>query len=333
MKRQGGFFDKIISFKNLLIATKKATRGKKHKRTVSLFCFNLENELIRLHEELKLGLYKPSDYRTFEIKDPKPRLICCSDFRDRVVHHAIFNILEDVFEKKMIYDSYACRKGKGSHAALSRANVFCKQYGFYLKCDIKKYFDSIEHTRLKALLRKVLKERALLNLLDIIIDHSVIGSEPGRGIPIGNLSSQHFSNFYLSELDHFLKDRLRIKAYVRYMDDMLLFSNNKDELNYYLNEIREFIASSLELNLKEKVTHIAPVTEGIPFLGFRLYPNLIRLQRSSLTRFRRNKTLKEKLYKKGRISEVELLRSMNSMIGHISNGNTMQLRRKEFGYL
>jgi hypothetical protein len=188
---------------------------------------------------------------------------------------------------------------------------------------------SSEYAVLKDLLRRIIKDTRLLSLLDQIIDHAVPGNPPGKGLPIGNLTSQHFANLYLGELDHYLKERLQVKGYVRYMDDFICFAEDKAELHRLLEQIRRFAGDILKLELKDKVVRIAPVTEGVPFLGFRVYPNLIRIQRVNLVRFRKKFKKKEAAYQDGRLSQEELVESTNSMIAHISHANARALRRKD----
>jgi RNA-directed DNA polymerase len=330
MKRYNNLFEQVVSFKNMLLASKKALKGKKTKTKVSLFHFNLENEIIGLQNELISQDYLPGPYRQFEIREPKARKICSSDFRDRVVHHAICNVIEPVITNKMIFDTYACIENKGTHAAVKKAALFAGKYKYFLKCDIRKYFESIDHDVLKQLLRRVIKDKKLLKLIDIIIDHKVPGYKDGKGLPIGNLTSQHFANFYLSQLDHFLKDRLRVKGYIRYMDDFIVFADEKDKLNDLLKVIGEFLRNKLDLELKEEVTRIAPATEGVPFLGFNIYSSLIRIQRKNLIRVRRKIKERKNQFIKGIISEESFISSMHSMISHLSYGNTVNLRRKEF---
>ncbi len=330
MKRVGNLLESVVSFENIMAAAKKAFRGKKSKASVASFYFHLEKEVIRLQEELVSGTYRPRPYRIFEIREPKVRQICSSDFRDRVVHHAICNLIDPILERRLIWDTYACRVGKGAHSAVKRAQFFANNYAYFLKCDISKYFQSIDHEVLKSLLRGILKDEKLLSMIDIIIDHSVPGNSPGKGIPIGNLTSQHFANFYLGELDHFLKEECRIKGYLRYMDDFICFADDKHELLALVKKIRFFLAEKLKLVLKEKVTRIAPVQDGIPFLGFRIFPNLIRIQRANLIRLRRKIKRREREFEMGLITESELSDSVRSMIAHIQHSNSHHVRRKEF---
>ncbi len=304
--------------------------GKKTKASVSAFYFNLENEIIDIQQELVLGSYRPMAYTQFEIREPKPRKICSSEFRDRVVHHVICSIAEPIFEGRSIYDSYACRVGKGSHVAVVRCQQFSRTFRYYLKCDIRKFFESIDHTVLKQLLRRIFKDDKLLTLLDTIIDHKIPGGITGRGLPIGNLTSQHFANFYLGELDHFLKDRQGVKGYVRYMDDFISFSDDKKLLHSLLTDINRFVREELKLELKESVTTIAPVTEGVPFLGFRVFPGIVRIKRENLIRMNQKIKRKEKLYLKGLITERDLTQSVSSIVAHVSHVNSLAVRRRIF---
>lgn len=331
MKRVGHLFEHIVTFENLLSAAHKAFRGnKKYKGRAATFYVHLEQELLRLEQELRSGTYRPGPYRPFVIYEPKQRNIAAVDFRDRVVHHAICNLLEPLLDRGMIFDSYACRKGKGTHAAVKRAQQFARHFQYFLKCDIKRYFESLDHEVLKQILARKLKDRALLHLLSLIINHSVPGNEPGKGIPIGALTSQWFANLYLSELDHFLKERLQITGYLRYMDDFLCFGPDKATLREWLLAIRSFVTNRLLVELKEDALRLAPVSQGIPFLGFRVFPGLIRLDRTHLVRFRRKITQREQAYERGEIDEETLIRSVSSMIAHISHANTSNMRKALF---
>ena len=168
------------------------------------------------------------DYHYFKIHDPKERLICAASFSERVLHHAVMNVCDPFFNRYQIFDSYACRKSKGTYAALDRARHFNHHFKWYLKLDVRKYFDSIHHGRLKRLLVKQFKDKSLLDLFNGIIDSYHVSD--ACGIPIGNLTSQYFANHYLAVADHFIKEELRIKGYVRYMDDMVLWHNDKISL-------------------------------------------------------------------------------------------------------
>ena len=330
MKRYGGLFEKIIETQNLYLAAKKAFRGKKFKQTTALFYFNFENEILNLQRRLSDGSYHPSPYKIFKIYEPKERNICCAEFQDRVVHHAIINILEPIFERRLINETYACRAGKGTHIALKKSQHLVRKYKYYLKGDIKKYFESIDHQALKALIRRMFKDKRLINLLDKIVSHQPPYTETGKGLPIGNLTSQHLANVYLGELDLFVKHKLRCKGYIRYMDDFILFSDDKKELGIFLKRIRHFLLGTLNLEIKERIVRVSSVNEGLPFLGYRVFRGLIRLQRANLVRFRRKLVKLEERYMKGKIKQEDLTNSVRSVVAHVSHGNTRNLRSTIF---
>lgn len=330
MKRVGNLYDGIVAFDNLLEAARKTLRGQKRKPPAARFFFDLEPELLRLQDELADGSWQPQPYRVFSVCEPKPRQICASELRDRVVHHAICNVLDPIFERRMIYDTFACRVGKGSHAAVAKARKFMRQADYCLQCDVRKYFASIDHESLKTLLRRILKDKRLLELLDRIIDHPLPGSPPGKGLPIGNLTSQYFANLYLGEFDHFVKERLRIRGYLRYMDDWLIFGDRKEELHRTLAEVRGYLRDKLKLELKEEAVRITPVWSGVSFLGFQIFPGMVRLSSDKWARFRRTVRELEESFAAGEIDEDELARSVSSMIGHVQHADTLSARRRFF---
>jgi RNA-directed DNA polymerase len=325
--RYGYLFEKIISFDNLLLASKKAIKGKKHNDAAAAFYFNLENEIIDLQRELKNKTYTQLPLRIFMIREPKVRVIGAAEFRDRVVHHAICNILEPFFEKSYYFHSYACRKGKGTHRAIRQAQKYCRVYEFFLKCDIKKYFESIRHLVLKALLRNKFKDPELLWLLDIIIDSP--GGEK-NGIPIGNLTSQHFANFYLDKLDHYIKDVLQVRGYLRYMDDFILFDNDKKNLKHLQARISDFLFKILRLELKDKGIILAPCHLGIPFLGFRIFPNTIRIKRENKKRWIKKFKTRMIEFEGGLIDEEKYSRCLMSLTEHLKQANSYHFRRRIF---
>lgn len=327
MKRYGNLFDKVVSFDNLLLAAKKAFKGKKDKSRIAEFYFNLENELIELQKELKLQTYTPITLRTFMIMEPKVRKIGASDIRDRVVHHALCNIIEPFFEKGYISHSYACRKGKGLHKAVRHAQKHCRMYRYFLKLDIKRYFESVDHDILKNLLKRKFKDPALLWLLNIIIDSS---HNREKGIPIGNLTSQHFANFYLDKMDHYIKDTLRVKGYLRYMDDFLLFESNKVELHRFKARISSFLENELLLKLKEAAIVIAPCSSGVPFLGFRIFPSIIRFRQENKRRLIRKFKKRGNEFKSGLIDEAKYTRSLMSITEHLKVADSYNFRKNVF---
>lgn len=235
MKRLGHLWDSIVTFDNLLLAYRKARRGKRSRDEVALFALNLEKELFQIQEALVNQTYQPGTYRLFILYERKPRQISAAPFRDRVVHHALMNIVEPLLDKRFIADSYACRQGKGVHLAVARYQQWANRYAYALKLDVARYFPSIDHTILKAQIAHHLKDPQVLWLFDTILDHSPLFPPapliyfPGddlftpverrKGIPIGNLTSQFLANLYLDGLDHFIKQELQVDAYLRYVDD------------------------------------------------------------------------------------------------------------------
>ena len=196
--------------------------------------------------------------------------------------------------------------------------------------DVRRYFESVDHEVLKALCRRKLKDKALLSLLDRIIDHPLPGGRPGKGVPIGNLTSQYFANLYLVELDHLVKDRLRLPGHLRYMDDFAVFADGKPRLHRVLAAIREFLPATLRLELREERTFLAPVAQGLPFLGFRVWPGIVRLDGRKLARLRRQVRRREAAYRLGRIDEDALAQSVRGMVGHVCHIDSLQARKRVF---
>ena len=221
MARGRGLYLKIPEPDNLRLAFNKAVKGKSDRQEVIRFRHDLDENLAALRRELQSGEISLGPDRFFTILDPKERIICAAPFHDRVLHHAVMNICEPVFERYSIFDSYACRPAKGLHKAITRAQEFSRQYQWYLKLDIRSYFGSIDHKILNRLLARRFAERRLRDLFGHVI--ASYRTEPDSGIPIGNLLSQYFANFYLSHLDHWLKEERHVPGYLRYMDDFLLF--------------------------------------------------------------------------------------------------------------
>ena len=241
----------IADFIGLYQAAQRAARGHRDRRSVSEFLLNLEPEIFRLKRELLSEEYHPGPYHRFYIRDPKPRVIQAAPFRDRVVQHALCAILEPHLERRSIYDNYACRVGKGTHAALKRAQHFCRRWPWYLKLDVERFFESLDHEILRGLLAKLIEDPRVTKLagLFLISEHSA----QGHGLPIGNLTSQHYANLYLSELDHFIKSRLCVRGYLRYMDDFVLFGESKADLKALKIKVEGFLSGQLKLRLMSGV--------------------------------------------------------------------------------
>jgi len=341
MKTYKNLYEKICAFDNLVFAAKKAHRGKRHRPNIAAFDFRLEKELLGLRAELISQTYHPGRYRAFNILEPKKRLISAADYRDRVVHHALCNLIEPIFNRSFIFDSYANRQGKGTHSAIQRFQEYAQKYRFVLKCDIKKYFPSVDHEILKGLIRKKVACRKTLWLIDTIIDNSnkqelVTDYFPGddlftplvrrKGLPLGNLTSQFFANIYLDGLDHFCKEQLKIKGYLRYVDDFVIFADRKAGLWSMLMEIRNYL-ESIRLVLNRNKTMAYPVTEGVEFLGHKVFPEFRRLKRDNVIRFRKHLKYWREQYQKGIFILDDLTRRIKGWIAHASFSKTYHLRQ------
>lgn len=281
MKRANKLLEPIADAENLRIAFYKASKGKRHSPKVLGYQESLDDNLLLLRKQILSGKVDVGSYHFFKIYDPKEREICAPAFPEQVLHHSLMNVCHDVFEKKQIYDSYASRPGKGVHAALKRGQYFSQHNRYFLKLDVRKFFASVPHETLISQLSRTFKEKHLVSIFTKVI-HSY-RPQFGKGLPIGNLSSQYFANHYLSELDHFIKEKLKIRAYVRYMDDMLLCTNDKSSLKRALSEINHYVVGKLKMELKAPVLNTCK--QGVPFLGYILYPRYIRLSQRSKKRF------------------------------------------------
>ena len=347
MKRHGDLWPRLVSFSNLLWASEKACRGKRFRPAVAEFNFNLESELLRLQEALATKTYRPGKYRSFYIYEPKKRLISAAPYRDRIVHHALTRVLEPIFEPTFISDSYACRKRKGTHAAVDRCQQYAKRFRYVLKTDIRRFFPSIDHDILQEQIARKIKDPDVLWLTGLIIEYSnpqepVMDWFPGddlfsptehrRGIPIGNQTSQFFANVYLDSLDHFVKERLRFKGYVRYVDDFLLFSDDKRELAAARVEIVQFLMK-LRLRLHPRKNTIFPVEEGIRFLGYRVFPTHRLLVKENVWRFLRRVCTMQRKYSQGQITLPEIRQRLMSWTGHAWQADTYRLRTHLFAMI
>jgi retron-type reverse transcriptase len=344
MKTYKNLFPHITDFQNLLLAARKAQKNKRFEQATARFNLQIEKELIQLEEELENGTYNPQGYYSFYIYDPKPRMISAAPYRDRVVHHALCHIISPILENSLIDDTFANRKGKGTHAAILRYQHFAKQYKYVLKCDIKKYFASIDHEILKQLLRKKIGCPYTLALIDKIIDNSNAQEpvydyfpnddlftpfERKRGLPIGNLTSQLWGNYYLNGFDHFVKEQLKGKGYVRYVDDFAIFAAEKEKLMLAQKAIQAYLAT-LRLSLHPFKCHIYPTSEGLPFLGHRVFPFFRLLKKENARRASKRFRRILQNYHKGRISWSEMLTCFQAWIAHANFSYAFRLRNKIF---
>ena len=344
-RKADGLFDSIASFRALHAAALQAVKGKRRKPGAAAFMANLEKELLRLEGELNDGSYRPGSYTTFTVKDPKERFISAAPFRDRVVHHALCEVVEPLFERGFICDSFANRVGKGSHRAVVRYEGFRDRFRYVLRCDIFRYFPSIDHEVLKADLRRRVACERTLALLDAIVDASnpqepVYRYFPGddlftpfarrRGLPIGNLTSQFFANVHLDPLDHYAKEVLRAKGYVRYVDDFALFHDDAAVLEGWRERIEAFLARR-RLLLHPRKTHIASTREAARVLGFVLHSGgRRRLPEDNVRRFRnRLRGLRDR-WRAGSVEPHEVVQRISSWVAHASHADTAGLRHAIF---
>jgi len=341
VKTHKNLFEKITSFENLLLAAKKAEKGKRFKASTALFNMNLENELLSLQRALKEKTYKHGEYTDFIVYDPKRRLISAAPYQDRIVHHALCNVIEPIFEKSFIFDSYACRKGKGSHAAVDRYTAFARKNRYVLKCDIQKYFQSVDHALLMEMVERRIRCADTLRLISEIIasrcDRSIIAYFDGddlftplqrkRAIPIGNLTSQFFANVYLNGLDHYIKEDLRCNYYIRYVDDFVVLDNEKERLHEVQGLIVQYL-DNLRLRLHANKSRVYRVKDGIRFLGYRVFPTHRFVKKDNVLRMRRRLKVLSQRYRERQISLDDVRQSIQSWIGHAKHADSYRLRSR-----
>lgn len=351
-----------FSFENLNRAYYQCRKKKRLKPTSGEFEFNLETEIISLEKALKSHTYHPQRFSVFVVSEPKVREIFAAAFADRVVHHLLCNFLQPVFDPKFIFDSYACRTGKGTHKAVRRLfyftrkiHAFPKNQRYYLQADIQNFFCSINHNILFELIEKRVRDPEILWLAKVIIFHdcaqdpvkkgqlslfsrvpphkSLFNAPPGVGLPIGNLTSQFFANLYLNELDQFIKHRLKCRYYIRYVDDFVILGESKDNLMKIKKEIEIFLSQKLKLALHPQKQKIAPISSGIDFLGYFVKPTHILVRRRVVKNF------KKKLFsfQSSKVDLVYALSCVNSYYAHFCHADSYRLRvrlwEKHFGIL
>jgi RNA-directed DNA polymerase len=345
MKRHKHLWGRLASFDNLAAAARAAMRGKRSRPPAARFFTGWETEVARLEAELKEGSYRPGPYHYFEIHDPKTRRVAAAPFRDRVVHHALVRVLEPIFEKRFIEDSYACRKGKGTHAGMRRAAQFAKRYPYVLKCDVRRYFPSIDQEVMRGQLAHVIGDRRVLELADLILathrdevrqvwpeegDLFAVRERP-LGLPIGNLTSQFFANIYLDGFDHFVKQELRVKGYVRYVDDFLLFGKSRAELRCWGRAVGGRLGE-LGLEIHPDKYRLCATRHGVDFCGFVVRADgRIRVRSTGVRRFRRRYRRMRWEVKKGRRDAATLTSSVVAWVAHASHAQSVGLRRRVLG--
>lgn len=316
-------------------------KGKRMSREGARFSARWEDEVCRLLHELESGNYRPGPYHYFTIHEPKERIVAAAPMRDRVVHHALVQILEPLFEPRFIEDSYACRKGKGTHAGMRRAAQFAQKYPWAIKCDLKRYFPSIDHDLLRQAICRVVGDERILEVVDSILDshrdsQRVWWPEGGElfdvrtsrvGIPIGNLTSQFFANIHLDAFDHFVKQELRVKGYVRYVDDFVMFGKNRAEVRAFGESAREWL-SAYRLTLHPDKYRVCRTADGVDFCGFVVRDDgRIKVRSASARRFQRR--FRELRWRAGRgeIPTSDVTDSVCAWIGHAEHAQSWRLRR------
>ena len=331
-------FEKIWNFQNLYKAHKTARLGKRDVNEVIDFELELASNLTRLSDSIRNKTYRMSGYYSFYVHDPKEREIHALHYVDRVVQHCLCDeVLAPLLDKKLIYDNAACRINKGTHFALQRVTGFLRDYyrkygydGYFLKCDFRKFFNSIDHEVLKHKLKRVVTDPDVMNLLEQIIDSFEV--TPGKGLPMGNQTSQWFAIYYLDGFDRLVKETFRIAYYSRYMDDCILIHSDKEQLKRFLQRMEVFIGKELKLELNEK-TQIFPIRNGVDYLGWHLYltenGKVIR-KVSNRTKKKYKKRLRDLqwLYQTGGIEIDDANQVLSSYYAHLSFGDTYHLRKR-----
>ncbi|NLI12812.1 MAG: RNA-dependent DNA polymerase [Peptococcaceae bacterium] len=328
-KTYKGIFDHALTFSKLLEAHLRARKGKRFREEVIRFEMDLEGNLTALARKLKNGTYRLQGYREFTIYEPKERLIRAAPYCDRVIHQwYVINFIKPIFGKTFIYDSYACLEGKGMHRATDRVQEFLRRMEekwpapYIVKGDIKKYFFSIDHEILNVLIKKKIADPKVLWLTRIILD-----SVDNPGVPVGSYTSQFFANVYLHQLDIFVKHQLRIKNYVRYMDDFILVVENKEAARQLLQQIREFLAKNLKLELNGK-TQIFPVKNGVNFCGYKIKSTHLKIRTESKRLIKRKLRKFKVKFKAGEMRAEDIRTVLVSWIGYARKANSYHLIKK-----
>ncbi len=339
-------YKQLSSWENLLLAYRRASKGKRGHASAAAFEHRLEDNLIDLQRSLRSQSYRPGAYTSFYIHEPKRRLISAAPFRDRVVHHALCNLIEPIFECSFIDDSYANRVGKGTHRALARVQGLARRFSYVLQCDLRQFFPSIDHAILRGLLARKIKDPDVLWLVDRILEsgRGVLSEAyemvyfPGddlfavnrpRGLPIGNLTSQFWANVFLNPFDHFVKRELRSIGYVRYVDDFLLFALDKATLWGWKSALERRLAL-FRLSIHPGAQP-RPVNQGIPFLGFIVFPEKRRLKRRKGLYYQRKLHKLLLAYQCGEIPLDQVTASVQGWVNHVRYGNTIGLRKAILG--
>jgi len=331
-------YAQLCSYKNLGLAFKNARKGKTKKQYVIDFEKDLEQNLFKLQTELIFHTYQPEPLQEFILRDPKTRKINRSSFKDRIVHHALCNIIMPIFEKNFIYDSYANRRGKGTFKAIERFDYFKQkvshnftQTTFVLKADIRHYFEAVDHDILISILKKKISDGRVLWLINRIISHYSVknnSTQKKKGMPLGNFTSQFFANVYLNELDQFAKHTLQAAYYIRYVDDFVIFHQSREVLQSYKERISHFLREHLALELHSDKSKIIPLHRGVEFLGMKIFPHHKRIKQKNLRKFHRKFENICKAYAKKEIQYDVMYEFVEGWLAYVKNANTYTLQEK-----
>jgi RNA-directed DNA polymerase len=339
----GGLWKQIVAWPNLQLAYHRCRRRKRYRPAALQFDFQWEDNLVLLQQELASGTWQPGPYHNFRIRDPKPRLISAAPFRDRIVHHAVVNVLEPLYERRFTPDSYACRKGRGTHRAWRRAQQLLRKYPYYLKTDLVKFFPNVDHEVLLTMLRRRLREAPLRELIRRIVASGagLLDREASRhwfpgddlfavlrpkGLPIGNLTSQFFANVLLDPIDHLVREAWHVPGYVRYADDLVLFADSKAALWHWRDALRDALIP-LRLRLHPDKTIVAPSVDGLNFLGLRLFPEGRWLQQRTIRRFVRRRRALQRGYEAGELRGHQIEQSLVAWRAFARDANSRGLCR------
>jgi retron-type reverse transcriptase len=326
MKRHGQLFEQFCSFENLLAASQTTQRAKRYAASTVRFNFQLEQNLLQLRQGLLSGSYRCGAYTHFYIYEPKKRFISAAPYGDRVVHHALCNVIGPIFERTFVYDLYSNRVDKGTHRAVDRYQQFCRLHKYALKCDIRNYFASVDQSILFGLIERKIKDQRLLVVIKQIIES--FEKDPaaaGKGMPLGNLTSQLFANLYLNPLDHFITETLGCHHYIRYTDDFVVFGDSKKDLNDKKSRIEAFL-SDYQLTLNPNKSRVHRVEDGVVFLGYRIFSNRRLLCQANVRRTKYRLKKLQALYRKGSITLNRLMASLHSWNAHASHADSYRLR-------
>jgi len=340
MKTYKFLYNKIFSINNLIAAYQNARKNKTRKDYVVEFERNFDKNIRQLRNELKDETYYPQPLKTFILRDPKTRKISKSDFRDRVIHHALINIIGPIFDKTFIYDSCANRKGKGNLFALKRFDEFKKKIsnngrivknefndnnfvrGYCLKADIKHYFQEVNHNILINIIKRKIRDEKVIGLIHKILNNILEEGNQEKGIPLGNLTSQLFANVYLNELDYYVKYQLKAKYYIRYVDDFIVLHQSKEQLEEWKDKINNFLGNNLKLELHPEKSKVIPLSKGIDFVGFRNFYYFRLLRKRNI------KNMKSKIqqYKENKIPKIKIFEIYQGWKAYAKWANTLKIR-------